>query len=115
MIYRSKPYLEWIRTLPSCAPYSKKMPVGQMVYAHQRISGGNGGTSCKPHDSFALPLTTSEHAAEHRGDKSFWGNTDQHRLIVEHIVKYLDEKHNINGWMVAAVLLTEMMDMEGIK
>ena len=116
MIYRSKKYLEWIRKQRSVAPPKHMFnydAFDDMVPAHQRIAGGNGGTGIKPHDTFAIPLKATQHANEHSGD--FWGDVDRHKLIVQHICKYLDEKHNINGWKECAVFLTEMMDREGIK
>lgn len=116
MIYRSQKYLDWIRTLPSDAPAKWVYEAtGDKVYAHLRISGGNGGTGIKPHDTFTACLYDGQHRREHAGSDTFWGGTDLHKLIVYHMVQYLNDNHNINGWMVAATLLTEMMDMEGIK
>lgn len=116
MIYRSKPYLKWIITQPSDAPPKWwQEQVGDKVYAHLRIAGGNGGTGIKPHDTFAACLYDGQHKREHSGPKTFWGGVDLHKLIANHIIKYLDEKHNINGWQLVATLLTEYMDREGMK
>ena len=52
---------------------------------------------------------------EHGGDKTFWDGTDRSRLCVEHVCRYLDERHNIDGWRLALDLLTEYVDKEGIK
>ena len=75
---------------------------------HQRLPG-TCEVGKKPPDTYALPLTYFEHAEEHRGDKTFWRGTDRAELIVKHIVRYLDERENVDGWRLAAELLTKWM------
>ena len=85
------------------------------MYAHQGLFGK--GTSKKTDDSQALPIHSLAHScAEHqKGGDTFWGNTNRAKLCVEHVCRYLDEKHNADGWRKALELLTEWMIREQIK
>lgn len=112
--FRSMPFLRWLLTQPSAAPYAKSDPRGEMVYAHQRLVG-SAGMAVKPPDTYALPLWTFEHAKEHGGDKSFWGKTKRAMLCVFHVERYLEDAHNIDGWKFILDATTEKMEREGIK
>jgi len=112
-MYKSKKYLKWIAQQPSCAPCPTAGIYDQIVPAHQRnILPCGVGT--KPSDTTALPLSYSEHAAEHRGNKTFWGETDRAKLCVEHVCRYLDDVHNVDGWRRVLEFLTELMDEAGL-
>ena len=116
-MYRSDKYINYIKKQISCAPAKASINTvlkhcrlgGQIVPAHQRM-GCSGGTAIKPPDTYALPLDSLEHADEHCGDKTFWGNTDRAKLCVEHVCRYLDQNHNIDGWRKALELITDYME-----
>jgi hypothetical protein len=64
------------------------------VPAHQSL-GNDRGTAHKSPDFYALPLCSEHHAVfeHHIGAKSFWGNLDKKKLIIDHLVKYIQENN----------------------
>ena len=79
--FRSKKYMAWVKTLPSCV--SGKSPCD----AHHIKVPGFGGTS-KPSDLFVIPLTRDEHQEFHQiGWTSFEDkyNIDQLREVLKTI------------------------------
>lgn len=109
-MYRSKKYLKFIRSQPSCAPVNYVVDqTGDIVPAHQR-GIMPCGVGIKPSDTATLPLYFSEHEFEHRDSFALWGNTNRSRLCVEHICRYLDQNHNIDGWRKVLELITDYME-----
>jgi hypothetical protein len=113
-MWRSEKYKAWIREQPPATRKWIRFENPNIVAAHQRLPN-SCGTGIKPPDTFVLPLTEGQHLMEHGGDKTFWDGIDRARLCVEHVCRYLDERHNIDGWRLALDLLTEHFDKEGIK
>lgn len=112
--WRSKPYLKWLRSQRTDTPPQWIHLGGENVPAHQGF--GNKGMSKKAHDSYAMNLTAMAHNHEHcLGEETFWGGFNRERRCVEHVCRYLDEKHNLDGWRKALELLTEWMIREQIK
>lgn len=97
MPYRNEEYLKWIRSQPCCL--TKQEPFGWVPIeaCHYRI-GQDGGTSLKPSDYRVLPMTSEQHRRQHaEGEETFWNrwHTDPRRLIIRHMVRYIEEKFGL--------------------
>jgi len=86
MMYRSKSYLEFIRSRPCLmcgAP--------ETVAHHEPL--GSAGKGIKAPDSHCIPLCAYCHQlAHHIGLKSFWRRHDIKMEIIKLLTKYLEEK-----------------------
>lgn len=84
--WRSKPYREWVATLPSIITGSR-----DRVVPHHHRHGSDGGTGLKPSDSYCVPVTYDEHIDVHSG-KIAIDDLDALRACVRQITEYLVEK-----------------------
>lgn len=84
-IYRSKGYLEWLKTQP-CVICRKPNTVGHHI---RKVQWGSG-TGIKSHDLCALPLCVDQcHPSEHsRG--LLKELIDIEEAIIQHLIRYIE-------------------------
>jgi len=86
--YRSKKYLDFIRSKP-CIVFGCGYPV---VAAHVRKQYWGAGTSQKPHDYVCISLCDYHHkmldASSLEAFDEIW-NTDIKRIIIDNLIEYL--------------------------
>ena len=86
--YRSRKYLEWVRSRACCVTGSYCN-----VVAHHVRMYGSGGTGIKPSDYMAVPLSTEAHATLHRiGESEFWKDEDPRDIIISLMATWIAEK-----------------------
>jgi len=85
--FRSRKYLDFIKTKPSLKSGQYGTADDQIVPAHQDF--GACGTALKSPDIYVVPLLASEHHEEHHGAKTFWG--DQYEALPLRCLEYINE------------------------
>ncbi|MCK5616199.1 DUF968 domain-containing protein [Candidatus Pacearchaeota archaeon] len=90
-MFRSKAYLEFIKTLPCVVCGREAGEYLSVVPAHQKL--GEGGIGIKPPDTHCLPLCHYCHTHEHRGERTFWQgvNINRERIIIKCLTLYLEK------------------------
>jgi hypothetical protein len=86
-MYRSDPYLSFIRTKP-CLVCGRKA-----VAHHEKLK--QGGMGIKPPDNQSVPLCTAHHDEQERiGSPAFWDrhNIDVKMAIIRLNTEYLEER-----------------------
>lgn len=80
--FESKPYRDWVKTLPSCIS-------GQYGVDCHHIKGRGCGGTVKPSDLLTMPLTREEHTEFHNMGWESWEkkyNVDQRDLVLQTIM-----------------------------
>ena len=106
---RSKKYLEWIRKQSCVVSWFEDCP----VVAHHVRQGSHAGMGQKPSDYWTLPLIQTEHQKLHNdGERDFWAhyNTDPHKDIAFHILRYLEEHDRLMDAVKALESLAVKLD-----
>ena len=91
---RSQKYLEWLKTQRCAVCGRAKHEYRDIVPAHQTIDryGYMGG---KANDFHALPVCSFCHAEGHwHGEKTLWDGYDRKKLIIEHLIKFIQDGMN---------------------
>jgi hypothetical protein len=63
MMYRSRKYLEFVRSQLCTAPCCLRQADHTHHFAR---SAGGGGVACKPHDTYVVPLCAEHHREVHQ-------------------------------------------------
>jgi len=89
---RSREYLDWLKTQRCVICGRAKEEYRDIVPAHQTING-HGFMGGKANDFHALPMCSFCHAESHwHGEKTLWGGHDRQKLIIDHLIKFIQEK-----------------------
>jgi hypothetical protein len=89
--HRHPKYLKWLSMQPCCKCGRGQHEYLSVVAAHQNLYGR--GVGAKSSDLTALPLCAHCHTiGEHtQGVKTFWGNTNRERLVIEYLSRFIME------------------------
>ena len=89
--FRSKAYLEYVRSLPCIICRMESVP-------HHEIGGG---ISLKGSDLYAIPLCNTHHQELHsKGVKTFWkkNNLNRWEIIAETLAGYIERREDEDSY-----------------